>query len=171
MWTHIYDEIEAKGVSRNGNTKPNEKLHGPLKKHYLRRTNFKDVAPQVSASIVSTIYKMTLLQILRAEHICCVARIMREELQHYDELHNVDPDMPHDVEHSESAINHVRLGSAQCKITLPALQALYAQDTGLSKITANNLIKFFRNHLTAADVQRLPRSVQIIDNTVRSDCL
>lgn len=47
LWNHIFDEIEAKGVSRNYNTKPNEKLHGPLKKHYLRRTNFKDVAPQV----------------------------------------------------------------------------------------------------------------------------
>lgn len=46
-WRHFFDEIEAKGASRNFNTKPNEKLHGPLKKHYLRRTNFKNVEPQV----------------------------------------------------------------------------------------------------------------------------
>jgi hypothetical protein len=45
---HSFDDIEAKGASRNYNTKPNEKLHGLLKKAYLRRTNFRDVAPQVS---------------------------------------------------------------------------------------------------------------------------
>ena len=44
---HSFDDIEAKGATRNYNTKPNEKLHGPIKKAYLRQTNFKDVAPQV----------------------------------------------------------------------------------------------------------------------------
>ncbi len=44
---HSFDDIEAKGASCNYNTKPNEKLHGPLKKSYSRRTNFKNVAPQV----------------------------------------------------------------------------------------------------------------------------
>lgn len=44
---HSFDDIEAKGASRNYNTKPNEKMHGPLKKSYARRTNFRDVASQV----------------------------------------------------------------------------------------------------------------------------
>jgi hypothetical protein len=44
---HSFDDIREKGASRNYNTKPNEKLHGPLKKSYLLRTNFRDVAPQV----------------------------------------------------------------------------------------------------------------------------
>jgi hypothetical protein len=44
---HSFDDIEAKGASRNYNTKPNEKLHGPMRKFYLNRTNFKNVAPQV----------------------------------------------------------------------------------------------------------------------------
>jgi len=43
---HAFDDIEAKGVTRNYNMKPNEKLHGPLKKCYLK-TNFKNVAEQV----------------------------------------------------------------------------------------------------------------------------
>lgn len=43
---HAFDDIEAKGASRNYNTKPNEKMHGPLKKAYQLRTNFKDVASQ-----------------------------------------------------------------------------------------------------------------------------
>ena len=45
--THSFDDIIAKGATRNYNTKPNEKLHGPLKKAYMR-TNYKDVAAQVS---------------------------------------------------------------------------------------------------------------------------
>ncbi|KAI0290729.1 hypothetical protein BC826DRAFT_911593, partial [Russula brevipes] len=49
---HSFDDIEAKGASRNYNTKPNEKLHGPLKKSYLMRTNFRNVAPQVCFSVV-----------------------------------------------------------------------------------------------------------------------
>ncbi|KAI0271244.1 hypothetical protein BC834DRAFT_818216 [Gloeopeniophorella convolvens] len=44
---HSFDDIVAKGVTRNYNTKPNEKMHGPLKKAYLMRTNFKDVGPQI----------------------------------------------------------------------------------------------------------------------------
>ena len=44
---HVFDDIEAKGVTRNYNTKPNEKLHGPLKKAYLRMTNKRQVAGQV----------------------------------------------------------------------------------------------------------------------------
>ena len=44
---HLFDDIEAKGATRNYNTKPNEKLQGPPKAHYKNRTNFKDVASQV----------------------------------------------------------------------------------------------------------------------------
>ncbi len=44
---HGIQDILEKGVTRNYNTKPNEKLHGPLKKAYLHRTNFKNVADQV----------------------------------------------------------------------------------------------------------------------------
>lgn len=48
MTTHIFDDIKAKGATRNYNTKPNEQMHGPLKDWYLNRTNFKNVAEQVS---------------------------------------------------------------------------------------------------------------------------
>ncbi len=44
---HVVRDIRSKGVTRNYNTKPNEKMHGPLKKIYLRRTNFKQVEKQV----------------------------------------------------------------------------------------------------------------------------
>jgi len=48
---HLFDDIEAKGVTRNYSTKPFEKMHGPLKESYERRTNFKDVGGQVSNRI------------------------------------------------------------------------------------------------------------------------
>ena len=43
----IFDDIEAKGATKNTSTKPNKKMHGPLQEIYLRQTNFKDVVPQV----------------------------------------------------------------------------------------------------------------------------
>jgi len=46
--THAFDDVETKGVTCNYNTKPNKKLHGPLKNTYQDRTNFKNVTPQVS---------------------------------------------------------------------------------------------------------------------------
>lgn len=44
---HAFPDIKGKGAQRNFNTKPNEKMHGPIKKSYLLRTNFKNVAQQV----------------------------------------------------------------------------------------------------------------------------
>ncbi|KAI9445866.1 hypothetical protein H4582DRAFT_2069128 [Lactarius indigo] len=39
---HGFDDIEAKGASRNYNTKPNEKFHGPLRKLYLNQDQFQE---------------------------------------------------------------------------------------------------------------------------------
>jgi hypothetical protein len=47
MHKHLFDDIQNKGVTRNFNTKPNEKAHGLLKTFYKLNTNFKDVASQV----------------------------------------------------------------------------------------------------------------------------
>lgn len=44
---HLFDDIINKGVARNFSTKPNESMHGPIQKSYLRRTNFKNFADQV----------------------------------------------------------------------------------------------------------------------------
>ena len=45
---HLFDDIEAKGVTRNYTTKTFEKMHGPLGETYRRVTNFKNVGGQVS---------------------------------------------------------------------------------------------------------------------------
>ncbi|KAG2112071.1 uncharacterized protein F5147DRAFT_771639 [Suillus discolor] len=44
---HIFDDIEAKGVTKNYNTKLNEQMHGPLKNSYQHWTNFKNFAEQI----------------------------------------------------------------------------------------------------------------------------
>jgi hypothetical protein len=44
---HIFRDIMAKGVTHTFSTRPNEGQHGPLKRVYLRQTNFKDIANQV----------------------------------------------------------------------------------------------------------------------------
>lgn len=45
---HLFQNIQDKGVARNFSTKPNEKMHGPLKFSYLHRSNFKNFGDQVS---------------------------------------------------------------------------------------------------------------------------
>ncbi|KAG1804750.1 uncharacterized protein HD556DRAFT_1225670 [Suillus plorans] len=69
MTTHLFDDIEAKGVTRNYNTKPNEQMHGPLKDWYQRRTNFKNVAEQI----------------LRLDHWLLVADDIRRRIFDFDE--------------------------------------------------------------------------------------
>ena len=44
---HAFDDIEVKGVMKNYNTKPNEKLHRPMRDSYHLCTNYKNVAGQV----------------------------------------------------------------------------------------------------------------------------
>jgi len=48
MIAHVFDDILAKGATRNANTQVNEQMHGPLKDSYEGRINFKDIAGQVS---------------------------------------------------------------------------------------------------------------------------
>ncbi|KAH9921770.1 uncharacterized protein B0H18DRAFT_1086042 [Fomitopsis serialis] len=71
---HVPEDIEAKGATRNFNTKPDEKMHGSVKKTYLRRSNKRDVASQI----------------LTADHDTAVARIIRANIEDYDELNNLD---------------------------------------------------------------------------------
>lgn len=44
---HVFDDIQAKGVTRNYNTKVNENLHGPIKDFYEQVGNGKDVDKNV----------------------------------------------------------------------------------------------------------------------------
>jgi len=74
---HLFNDIEAKGATRNYNTKINEKLHGPLKESYCLHTNFKQVAGQVCLTFIWLSTFSPCQQILRADHWCYVAALVR----------------------------------------------------------------------------------------------
>lgn len=59
---HLFDDIEAKGVTRNFSSKPFEKMHGPIGESYVRVTNYKNVAGQVSNYYLTRLHWMTKLQ-------------------------------------------------------------------------------------------------------------
>ncbi|KIK14661.1 hypothetical protein PISMIDRAFT_17134 [Pisolithus microcarpus 441] len=69
MHMHVFDNIEAKGVTRNFNTKPNKKMHGPLKEKYQKHTNFKNVAQQI----------------LDVDHLEAVLELIHCRISDYDE--------------------------------------------------------------------------------------
>ncbi|KAI9455219.1 hypothetical protein BJY52DRAFT_1122078, partial [Lactarius psammicola] len=64
---HSFNDIEAKGASRNYNTKPNEKLHGPIRKLY-NQTNFKNIASQI----------------LNWEHLGFIAALIQNQIDKLD---------------------------------------------------------------------------------------
>ena len=59
LWKHATRDIRRKGVARNYSTRPNEKLHGPLKDAYHHQTNGKDIAPQVRSQFTLVVNAWT----------------------------------------------------------------------------------------------------------------
>ncbi|KAG2081487.1 hypothetical protein BD769DRAFT_1657222 [Suillus cothurnatus] len=99
---HLFDDIIAKGATRNYNTMLNEKCHGPLKASYQYRTNFKDVAPQI----------------LRTDHWSLVSEFIRSRV---DELDAYNTQMAEDETDPDTNVPsnfHVRFGSKQPKKSL-----------------------------------------------------
>lgn len=46
-YKHLFEDIKEKGATHNYNTKPNKKLHRPIKYAYLLCKNKKNIASQV----------------------------------------------------------------------------------------------------------------------------
>ncbi|KAG1788983.1 uncharacterized protein HD556DRAFT_1433910 [Suillus plorans] len=107
--SHLFNDILVKGATRNYNTKPNEKMHGPVRDIYHNRMNFKDVATQI----------------LRYDHWLLTSTSMRSELDELDE-YNRKANLPttEDADAENPAISvapapctHIKLGSAQGDIS------------------------------------------------------
>ncbi|KAA1476942.1 hypothetical protein DENSPDRAFT_758082, partial [Dentipellis sp. KUC8613] len=111
---HAFEGIRHKGVTKNYNTKPNEKMHGPLKKAYAR-TNFKNVAPQA---------EYFLLCILKSDHYKFVAIYIREQINMIEEAHKKSEIEDDDSPQSKKTFTagHVTLGSQQAAISFEALE-------------------------------------------------
>ncbi|KDQ51821.1 hypothetical protein JAAARDRAFT_62330 [Jaapia argillacea MUCL 33604] len=110
---HLFDDIKAKGVTQNYNTKPNEKMHGPLKDSYDLRTNRKDVTAQI----------------LRADHWCYVSSFIHSRLNELDKSLLIMEDSPDEIGSDPAFDGHVMLGAKQKTWTFEALGDAQQQDT------------------------------------------
>ncbi|KAG1837830.1 hypothetical protein F4604DRAFT_1601105 [Suillus subluteus] len=117
LLTHLFDDIIAKGVTRNYNMKPNEKMHGPLRAIYHRQTNFKDVAPQI----------------LRYDHWLLTSLSIHDEINDLDAYTNnlkatIEPDATENPEGVINAVAHVQLGARQGDFSFADIEQSYATD-------------------------------------------
>ncbi|KAG1858282.1 hypothetical protein C8R48DRAFT_748763 [Suillus tomentosus] len=147
MDLHIFDDVEAKGATRNYNTKPNEKMHGSLKDSYLLRTNFRDVAEQI----------------LRINQWQVVADRIRRHLFEFDEhqrqlyaddlLESEEDFIAHVVERpiSTNSFFHVKLGSKQPSETFDAIEKLHQDDQVFHNFRIN-LNEFLNILLPSSDI-------------------
>ncbi|KIK35236.1 hypothetical protein CY34DRAFT_17146 [Suillus luteus UH-Slu-Lm8-n1] len=103
LWKHARRDIESKGVARNYSTRPNEKLHGPLKAAYLSQLNGKDIAKQI----------------LHIDHHKCAALLLRGRVDTLDEQHRLQALGDNNALDDEDRIDHTnhnghfKLGSPQ----------------------------------------------------------
>ncbi|KAK0471836.1 hypothetical protein IW261DRAFT_1571498 [Armillaria novae-zelandiae] len=67
---HLFDDIEAKGVTLNYNMKPNKSMHGSFKELYQRRTNFKNIDEQI----------------LRVDDWYNAMAYLRHQINHHDKI-------------------------------------------------------------------------------------
>ncbi|KAK1215109.1 hypothetical protein PQX77_022305 [Marasmius sp. AFHP31] len=97
-FNHFFDDIQLKGVLCNFSTRRFEKKHGPLRHIYQRRTNFKNIVPQ----ILTIQHQMDISDLIVAE-----IQAMEEYNQHVKQLE----DPPKDIENIVS-----KLGGGHCLI-------------------------------------------------------
>ncbi|KAF7980011.1 hypothetical protein HWV62_40118 [Athelia sp. TMB] len=128
---HIFDDVTGKGVTRNYTTKPNEKLHGPLKNAYRDQTNFKDVA----------------MQILKVDQHTWVNRLIRDDIEAFDELRRKSllPDDIGDVEDLDD-FKKFAIGSKLPPRTYDQISEAYINDLAFRNFRAN-LNKYLSNQL------------------------
>ncbi|KAG1829439.1 hypothetical protein EV424DRAFT_1470719 [Suillus variegatus] len=117
LLTHLFDDIIAKGVTRNYNTKPNEKMHGPLRAIYHWQTNFKDVAPQI----------------LRYDHWLLTSLSIHDEINDLDAYTNnlkatIEPDATENSEGVVNAAARVQLGARQNDVFFADIEQSHATD-------------------------------------------
>ncbi|KAG1725030.1 hypothetical protein EDB19DRAFT_1644239 [Suillus lakei] len=161
MSVHIFDNIEAKGATRNYNTKPNEKMHRSLKDSYQMRTNFRNVVPQI----------------LRINHWQVVAESICQNISDFDEYqsHNVDNALDEDnfMVNNLVVLNdspHVKLGSRQAPQTFESVENTHRHDSAFTNFRIR-LNDFLTNFLLSIQVP-LPggKQVQLKANDEITEC-
>ncbi|KAF8833931.1 hypothetical protein BDN67DRAFT_992758 [Paxillus ammoniavirescens] len=127
---HIFDDIEAKGVTRNYNTKPNEKMHGPLKTSYQQRTNFKNVAEQI----------------LNVDHCQLSAQWLWCKIEDYDaymqQVQELDQDAKESERHPEQEFFHVWMGAAKKTASFEAIELRNAGGKRIALSAQHKVIEY-----------------------------
>ncbi|KAG1785854.1 uncharacterized protein HD556DRAFT_1450294 [Suillus plorans] len=149
--SHAFDDILAKGVTRNYSTKPNEKMHGSLRKIYLQRTNFKNVASQI----------------LHYDEWLLTSTSMRTELDELDKYNQRDTCDPKTNEAlddsnagtSESTTIHAHLGSRQGNHSFSDIMHLHGTDRAFTdfRMKLNSFLNGFlpQNNIPLPDGRRI----------------
>ncbi|KAF5344694.1 hypothetical protein D9757_015065 [Collybiopsis confluens] len=108
-YTHLFDDIEDKGILKGMSTMQNEKMHGPIRRIYLNRTNFKDIGDQIT----------------RIEHQSIVSGLIQGHLDLLDSIGRSDSEEDEDDVEDEDATcnNHFALGSGLKDITISELES------------------------------------------------
>ncbi|KAF9455950.1 hypothetical protein BDZ94DRAFT_1353726 [Collybia nuda] len=123
--THIHapDDIMAKGVTRNFNTKYNEKCHGPFKVSYELRTNYKNI--------------------LKIDHMCYVAGMIRDQLNELDEFHKYSSS---NLEAFDDTQINIHLGAQQTSTSYSAIELRFSDDIAF-RCFRLTLIDFLSNEI------------------------
>ncbi|KAG2065452.1 hypothetical protein BDR04DRAFT_1130398 [Suillus decipiens] len=106
LWKHATRDIRMKGAARNYSTRPNEKLHGPLKEAYHRQSNGKDVANQV----------------LCIDERKFALKVLRGRVDLFDEQHKTNDSDPDDPDDHAPHHGHVKLGAPQQPVTIEEVE-------------------------------------------------
>ncbi|KIJ61765.1 hypothetical protein HYDPIDRAFT_176905 [Hydnomerulius pinastri MD-312] len=131
----MYTALETtKGVTRNYNTKPNEKMHGPLKQSYQQRTNYKNVAQQI----------------LNVDHCQLTAQWLRCKIEDYDAYMKSQGDggLEEEVEDLGQEFFHVRLGAAEKPETFEVIELSHTGDRAFERFRIK-LNDFLNAHFAA----------------------
>ncbi|KAG1884708.1 hypothetical protein F4604DRAFT_1676803 [Suillus subluteus] len=163
--THLFNDIMTKGVTRNFNSKPNEKAHRPLKKSYQLRTNFKDVAEQI----------------LRADHWSLVSTWVRYQLNDLDDYNVRNEELLSALEESDFTVEdvspshgiaslpgtsdsfHIKLGSRQRTFSIHAIQQAHIEDVAFDNF--HTKLNHFFNTIPAI-TQRGDVALELTSNIV-----
>ncbi|KAH9848281.1 hypothetical protein C2E23DRAFT_739970 [Lenzites betulinus] len=110
---HLIQDVLSKGVTKNYNTKPFEKMHGAIKSIYADQTNFKNVETQIT----------------RIQHNMTVAGIIQARLDVYDEAFT--PQKPEKKPSEDSVkfhFGHVYLGARQSASTFARVEETHSDN-------------------------------------------
>ncbi|PCH43343.1 hypothetical protein WOLCODRAFT_86231, partial [Wolfiporia cocos MD-104 SS10] len=147
---HAFEDIKAKGVTRNYNTKPSERQHQVLKKSYQLRANKRDFAQQI----------------LTAEHLLLVSSLIHEdidELDHYKQLQSEAlREEKEDGDDSCYGSHHIKLGSKLKQIKLSDLEKQHQSDAAFHNFR-KRLNKFLTDFLHSQAIQLSGKGVELME--------